>query len=718
MPSIEELLRNATDIRPMYPASMPPMDSMASEQPAESSPEQISAKFAAMPVEQMIEDEICAMVQGRKRASKTWRDAKQQIWDKCWEHMKQVYDTTGKEAWQSKTFQPDTPKVVETIGANLHAALLSPKMPAEWQCKVKEFEEAVRSVNDIVGNDIDKSRMKVDFTDLLRSLCVTGTAIGKVGYDLVKDTVMVKERGSVSLAQRAFAAMLGRPAPVPMDTYTPKEMTIRDWANCKYRDPYKIYPEPYTTDISKDHWIIEESKITNRDLVDGANDPDPYSRLKNISTDLLSSTSEKVNEDPETQIRRLALEQRSTSMLYFDPDAPHVLDEFWGPVPVWMVDPSQKDVPESKYKMVNAWIWVVDGRYCVRSVITPYRDAEPPYVKFQYIRVPGDWWGIGPAELMIGLQIEKNEVVNTGSDQTNLSLNKIVAVIKDKVNKDDWQRLKSNPGALWLFENIQKVSDAFQVIEFPDIGRDWYMKIQMLDQAIQEVTSATKATIGVEQGSSDSGGGTFRGQLLNKQSSSERFMMYARGIESCGIAEVYRKYYHRIYQFKSYESVAGVLGQARAANFEFIPPEQLEQIATLTPMGVTTMETKGVKLAQMGEWAKLFAQYPWAKLYELARKMWIEMGYSDPDSVTFSQEEMDQFNQFRRELLSENPMDLVGGSVKRGPDGREVKVETEQPPAGPVAGNVPGPTDGLPRPAMPARGPGAASIDMTGGPLS
>lgn len=711
MPSFDQSILNATDVKPMYRMNADPMES--TQEAPQPTAQDLSNKYAAMPIDQMIEAEICSMVVGRKRASQTHRETKRLIWDKCWEHFKQVYDTTGKEAWQSKVFQPDSPKVVETIASNMHAALLSPNMPAEWQCKLKQFEQQIRDVNDIVSNDIEKGRMKSDFTDLLRSLCITGTAIGKVSYKMIKQTVMVKERGQASILQRAMAALTGQQTPIAMDTYTPKEMLTEDYAKLEYRDLYKIYPEPFTTEISKRHWIIEESRITNKELVELSNDPDPYYRLRNVTQDLLMSTSNRAQEDPETQIRRVALEQNSTSLYYFEPDTPHVLDEFWGPVPIWMVDPSKRNDEASKYQMVNAWIWVIDGHFCVRSVVTPFRDAEPPYVKFPYIQVPGDWWGIGPLELMLGLQIEKNEVVNTGSDQTNLSLNKIIAVLKDKVDKDDWQRLISRPGQLWLFENAQRVGDVMQVIEFPDIGRDWYMKIQMIDQAIQEVTAATKATLGVEQGTMDAGGGTFRGQLLNKQASSERFMMYARLLESCGIADVYRKFYQRIYQFKSYEAVTNIIGQERSRKFEFIPPEQLEQVASLVPLGVMTMESKGVKLAQMAQWVQLFGMQPWAKVYDVARKMWIEMGYSDPDSATFSDEEMQQFSDFKRQLIAQ------GSQMPSGPGLLNSGAPNPSgPPSQPIAGNVPGPTEGLPRPPMPTRGPGASSIDAMGMPLS
>jgi hypothetical protein len=237
-------------------------------------------------------------------------------------------------------------------------------------------------------------------------------------------------------------------------------------------------------------------------------------------------------------------------------------------------------------------------------------------------------------------------------------------------------------------------------------------------QEIEEVTAAVKATVGAGGADGEAGGGTFRGQLLNKQVASERFIMYARTSEIMGLAQAARKMYQRIYQFKGYEEVAKILGPERAQRFEFIAPEQLDVMAKLVPMGVTNMENKGVKLAQMGEWVKLFGTQHWAKLYDIARRMWIEMGYSDPDVVTFSQEEMDQFNQFRRQLMAEMPTGMEG-SVKTGPDGREVKVEGPgSSPASPIAGDTPGPTDGMPRPPMPARGPGASSIDLSGRPMS
>ena len=259
------------------------------------------------------------------------------------------------------------------------------------------------------------------------------------------------------------------------------------------------------------------------------------------------------------------------------------------------------------------------------------------------------------------------------------------------------------------------------------------MKIEMIRSAIAEVTAANKATLGTEAGSSDSGGATFRGALLNKQASNERFMLYARVFESTGLADAYRKQYHRIYQFKDYDAVDNILGKERGAKFEFLPPEQLEQVANLVPQGVLAAETKGVKLAQKAQWVQLFGQFPWAKTYEVARSMWVDMGNPDPDTATFTDEEMRQFNDFRRQLMAETAQGPGGpGSPQNGPPGANGGGPggppgpggpggASQPPSPggmPVAGNMPGPSEGMQRPPLPARGPGASSIDGMGMPVS
>lgn len=654
--------------------------------------------------QEMVDSEIRSMILKRKEASRTWRAEKKNIWDKCWNHYKQIYDSTNKEPWQSTTFIPASPKVAEVIISNMHSATLSPENPVEYQPRQPQFEIPVRDANDLIAVDCDRSEFKVNWTDVLRTLGVIGTGIGKVEYKKEYATVTIKERVKTIPGMDMMRNVLGLP-PAPTETNYQKRMLVKDFASTRNVDPYNCYPEPGSIEIDKDHWFIEEGKICNYKLIELQNDED--NPVRNITDDLLSNNPGEVDSDSDKQEKDAALDEPVKTSAYLDPDQEHVLDEYWGPAPIWMVQPELYGDEKHKYEMVNAWFWLIDGTHVVRSQITPFRDAEPPYVKGVYIRVPGQFWGIGPLELMLGLQIELNELRNTRQDNVNIMLNKVMGVIKSAIAQGEYTRLVSGPGAIWLFDNIDDIRKALYPIEFPDVTADAWRSSSEIYNEIQEVTAATKATIGAGGGPDQAGGDTFRGQLLNKQTSSERFIMYARILEITGLSKAYRKMYQRIYQFKGWKEAEAILGEARAEKFKFVSPEDLDIMAKIVPLGVTTMENKGVKLAQKAQEFKMFMGQPWFKAVDAAREM-VTIGGGFPDRTIMSEEELKILNNIKRQLLAE------GGGLpgQPGPMGG-----MESGPPSPIAGNVPGPTDGLPRPAIPPRGPGASPIDAQGVPL-
>lgn len=657
--------------------------------------------------EQMVDYEIRDMILKRVEASREFYRQRREVHDKCWNHYKQIYDKTNKESWQSTTFIPASPKVAEVITSNMHSALLGPDRPIEYQARQPMFEEQTRNANDLIALDMERSNFKVHWTDTLRSVCIIGTGIGKVEYKKEYADVQVKERVKELPMMGAFRRLAGLPE-APTESVTIKRMTVKDFACYKNVDRYDIYPEPGTVDFSKDKWVIERGKICNYKLIELSRSTE--NPVVNITDDLLMNNPSDV-EDPtgDKAEKDAALGELTKSSAYMDPDQEHDLLEYWGPAPKWMVEPSLYGDKASKYEMVHAWFWLIDGTYVVRRQVTPWRDAEPPYVKGVYIRVPGQFDGIGPLELMIGLQIEANEGVNCRQDEINLKLNKPIAVLKSMVPQGEWARLVAGPGALWVFDNSDDIKKAFTTIDYDGNMTDSWRSTQMIMQEIEEVTAAVKATIGAGGSAGESGGGTFRGQLLNKQVAADRFIMYARMLESTGLGDAVRKMYHRIYQFKDLEQISKAIGEERAAKFEWVTPEDLDQMAKLVPLGVTSMENKGVKLAQMAEQFKMFMGQPWFKPFDHARRMMV-VGGDDPDLSIMSDEELKQYNEIKRGLISQ-------GDVPPGPDGAGPSGPGGPPP-GPVAGNVPGPTDGLPQPAMPAAGPGASPIDVIGRPAA
>lgn len=699
MPTFEDIKRNMME--PVFPES----PGVFSEQSQEEN-KMTSDQLMNLPVNSLIDMEISQMVASRQRASEDWRRPRRLKWDQAWLDFKQIYNAANKAAWQSTTFMPLITRSVEIIVSNMHGALMGPEMPVEWESRGRpDLDEKIQKHNKLISYDFEKAKFKAHWTDFLRSLVLLGTQIGKVDYIRQSEEVMIKERRKPSMMD-ALLSKLGRQ--VELERFVPKNVLVKDHARFKNIDLYDFYPQPYVQDIDKDHWYIEKGKISNKELIDGSMDPDPYYRLENVNAQLLSSGSQySENIDSEKQIRRMAFLDYDIQSHHLEPDMQHDLLQYYGPVPTWFIDPELRADPRKKYDTVPGWIWVVDGQV-VRKKITPWRDAEPPYVKGNYIRVPHQFYGIGVGELLAGLQVEKNEHRNLAIDNINITMNKIIAVLKDKIPPGEWKRLKSEPGAMWLFQGVDDVRKAIQTIEFPDMSKSVWIATQQIDQEAAETSGAVRATLGVQQGPDDAGSSTYRGQLLNKQVATERFMLYARVLEICGLGDAMKKFYQRIYQFKSYQEIDDILGPIQAKDFELISPEDLEKVAKLVPLGVMTMENKGVKLAQMQQFAMQWMNEPWFKKYEMARKEWVEMGLPDPDSVVFSAEEMIQFNNFKKAMLGQGGLG-VGQTNQSSPPGMRQSN-------GPITGQN-GTTAGLPNPPMPAVGPGSKPGDMSGMPM-
>lgn len=671
-----------------------------------------------VPIDTLIDQEVIGMVMDRQRVSENHRQQHRLVWDQAWRDYRQVPNRTGKKPWQSSMVMPLITKSVEVITANMHGAIMGVEMPIEWQSRGRpDLDEKIQKHNRIIAHDFEKSEVKVNWTDFLRQCVLLGTSIAKVDYIKESETVMVKERRQPSVMDSIMQKFGRSPQ---LERFTPQQVLVKDYARFVNVDRYDVYQEPNVSDITKDMWIIEKSKITNKRLMDGANDQDPYYRLDNVEPQMLMGGNYRSDIDPEKQQRRLAFLDYNVENHFLEPDQQHDLYEYWGPIPAWFIDPALREDPARKYDTVPGWLWVVDGQYLVRKRISPWRDAEPPYVKGNYIRIPNSFDGIGVGELLGSLQIEATELRASNIDNINMFMNKITAVLKDKIPRGESGRLVSEPGALWMFEGIDDIRKALQVIDWPPQGNDVWNAQAQIDREAQETSGAVKATIGVGGDSSEAGGGTARGQMMNQQAATERFMLYGRVMEICSLKKGMKKFYQRIYQFKDYQEIMDILGPTQSMEvdpqtgakrpFELIAPELLEKVAKLVPLGITSMENKGIKVAQMNQFTQSWINQPFFKALEMARKQWVEMGFPEPDSILFSDEEMKAYNEFKKQMLGQGSAIPPTGAS----NGQPTTGGNFQPGArSPFAGSVP-PTNGMVRGAMPPSGPGVSPLDTTG----
>jgi hypothetical protein len=667
-----------------------------------------------------IDTEIISFVMGRKKASRQWREEYRLEWDQATNDYEMIYNVAGKADWQSTTFQPLIPTHTERAVANLHNMSMGPETPVEYKPRSEADKKRIDCTNKIIQHDMEASKFKVGWTDFLRSLSLYGTAIGRVNYKKETATVMCKKR-----ARSLFSGMMMNLKSMfgfggidqEEEKFVPEEKLVKDFAEFSNRDIYKIFPQPGIEDFDKDTWVIEESKITNSTLIKGAMTQDEYYRLENVNAEMLSSGRMGEETDPETQERNYAQMDVPVTLPFVGPDAEHTLDEYWGPVPRYFLEPGLQNDEIGKYETVNAWLWVIDGRTVVRKRVTPIIDGTPPYVKGNFIRRLGQFYGIGIGKMLEGLQVEKNEIRNTRADNINLMLQKIIAINKDKVDRKDFDRLKSEPGAAWLFSNIDDVSKAFVPVDFPDITPDSWRSSAEVDREAQEATDVIKTTQTIGSGEDQAGNGTFRGQMLNQQQANQRFVLYARMLEIMGLNETVFKYYQRIYQFKKYDAIDQIIGPQAAKEFELIPPEELSKVAQLVSLGALTTMNKGVELAQRRDFFVLMKEEPFFKKLEYARDMARLMGVQEPDTILWSDQEVQQFNEQKRAMIAE--MGGLPGSGQGLPPGGPQGPQGPSglgspPPGGPISGGMPGPDMGQPRPSMPPQGPGASPMDVAG----
>lgn len=659
-----------------------------------------------------LDSEIAAFVMARKESSKTWREEYRLEWDQATNDYEMIYNDANKADWQATTFQPLITTHTERATANLHNMSMGPETPVEYKPRSDADKKRIDCTNKIIQHDMEASKFKVGWTDFLRGLSLYGTAIGKISYKKEKAVVMCKKRvrSLFSGLMMNLKSMFGFGGiDQEEEQFTPEEKLVKDYAEFGDRDIYKIFPQPGIEDFSKDTWVIEEFEITNNELIKGAMSEDEFHRLENITPELLNSGTPGQETNPETQQRNYAQMDIPVPLPYVPADLKHIGDEYWGPAPSYFLDPTLKEDPIRKFETTNMWIWVIDGKTVVRKKVTPIIDATPPYVKGNFIRRKGQFYGIGIGKLLEGLQGEKNEIRNTRQDNINLMLQKIAAFNKDRVDQVDLKRLVSEPGALWPFTGVDDIRKVLMFVDIPDITPDSWRSSAEVDRESQEATDVIKTTQTIGAGEDQAGNGTFRGQMLNQQQANQRFVLYARMLEIMGLNETVFKYYQRIYQFKKYDAIDQIIGPVAAKDFELIPPEELSKVAQLVSLGALTTMNKGVELAQRRDFFLMAQGKPFFKELEFLRDSARLMGIQEPDTILWSDQEVQQFNEQKRAMIAE-----MGGLPGSGEGLPSPNGMGSPPPAGPVSGGIPGPNDGQPRPSMPPRGPGASSLDVTG----
>lgn len=199
-------------------------------------------------------------------------------------------------------------------------------------------------------------------------------------------------KGPVVRRQRVlgWAVENGRTVPKPIERLAPEFERV---------DPFRIYPEPGITDIN-DGYIFQHHPMTRSTLADligvpGYDDDAIRQALEyGATTSWFISTVEAQKADQEKKFQY----DRSPNKLF------DVL-EFWGKVSGRMLREwgmSEQDIPdEAREYDANVWIC---GNYILKAVLNYDPLGEKPYVKANFIKIPGAFWGRGIPEVIADIQ--------------------------------------------------------------------------------------------------------------------------------------------------------------------------------------------------------------------------------------------------------------------------------------------------------------------------
>ena len=582
---------------------------------------------------------LVTYVMGNFRASKEYRRPYEIKWDKYYEAYNLIYDKTGKEEWQSTAYIPIINKCIEVISTNLYGALLSPaeyfKIKARKEINYAKVEQALIAEKQLYY-DADKAQLKYVFMQGCKQAEIYGTGWLKTTWDFeeVEKDVKVPVYGFKVISTPPYLSR-----EIKSYKTVRKKVVVSNNPKTEMIDIRNIYPDPRMIDFNADEsWVIHHTqKSLGYILTQYKNGT--YTGLRDIDVYGLKY-DEWINSaltEEEKQNRRanygLGLPMPVESKL----EVKHDLVEFWGKVPKNWLEEDGDEWEESL-----AVVTIIDGKYLARRILNPCPDNANPVTKITYIDRPGEVYGMGVAEIAYDLQIEINEVRNQRMDNINLIINKMFALNPRYVeNANDFV---SKPGAILkvkaagLDVDIRKI---FVPIEMPDVTASSYKESFELERQVQEVTAATKATIGA---SGDDSNATARGFAMQIQQSGERFAYYARLIEQKSLKPLLEKYYKLAYQYRTKEDVIDIVGEELGSKYIPIPFEQLALTHDLVMTGVFTMENRGLKVAMLTSYAQFVAQNPVlaqkTRWDELAKMLWIEMGNTDHSQVFMSDQEM------------------------------------------------------------------------------
>ncbi len=517
-------------------------------------------------------------------ASKRWRmSSHEEVWNRLTRNYLGIYDpdmAARKESWQVKMFIPITNQVVEVIKSALYRILF---------LSAEEKNVTARPGGDTIQADMkdkliryykDVSRFASKSNDVMHQCLVYGSGFAKIYWDTKTEIRSVRVP---ILSNPIMDKILFRAPTIEKYQTQFEEVPVFDGVRYDPVDIFDIFPEPSSEKIDEDHYFIQRGKMRYGDIValaqKGLIFPEAVSELRDYSESKIEvdkQETKEANGDTSFQNTPHTLYEKQFTVL----EDYCLVPRKW----VFLNDPEI----ESPEALVHAKVLVaINGTVLAVEENT---DRTPPFAKMDYIPIPGRFYGVGPAELVASINEEINEIRNLRVDNVNLIINRMFAVIENKlISAKD---LVSRPGGFIRLKSVEDIRNAIIPLDFPDVTRSSYQESFELEKQAQEVSGANKVTLGSGGAAAKDINQTLGGMELIASMAGNRFAYIASLIESRFKSDTTRRFYKAIYRYIQPQTVDRLLGPGASIIFQMQDPESMEREYDLTTSGLLAAQDK------------------------------------------------------------------------------------------------------------------------------
>lgn len=501
---------------------------------------------------------------------------------------------------------PEPSKAIETISSRIEDSILGQRPLARGMPREKTDQEQVELNEALIQYQMDTDEFERKFGSWVKNLCIYGTAIMRVSW--MEKTCQHAKR--VKIAEDEYDLLKGQTLEYRGPTC--REVNIGDF---------------YVGDVRKET-CEEQDFVIERRVVDRAwlMGLQHEGILKNVDKIPMGAKPESHFEDylkmNQSQSAEYGFTQREENM--WSPVQKVSLSCFEGKFAL----NSKNEEPEEFKPEVDCWIWCTDDGTVLLCQENQYWHRKKNYVSSHYIRVPGEFYGIGVIDWIEDLWAELCDSHNQVLDGKNLSMNPTLfagAGAGLTTNK-----LQLSPGRV-----VRLNGDVGQLKwhVVPDVSQQGYMSIGNIRNMMRETTGATDLMQGQSAGGIDKA--TIFAGLLTE--ANMRIKSVIRNCYLMLIEPLMCRWYGLNQQFMDSETVVRVIGKH---GFDWIPmsPESLNTPMDFKGTGVGNLGTTLARNVGIQSFLQMVLPFMQAgaqiDIQELLKRVWHDVfGYTDGDAV-------------------------------------------------------------------------------------